>query len=92
MSAIRKYSVVEQEAIIQHEIRRSTYRLGCLLHRKRDDVARLAMERSMQAGVEEYGDASFHFSLPRLEMETMAELADGAFYQALYAARERGAL
>lgn len=89
---VRVYSPSEQRAIVARYAVQGSYRVTALLHRKRAELVELALERASSLGVAEYGDASFHKPLERIEMETAEELGDAIFYQALYSARERGAL
>jgi hypothetical protein len=87
-----KYDPAEQERLIRSAMPTAVYRTSCLLHRKMDEMIKLALRRGITLGIEEYGDESFHKNCDKLEWETMEELADAIFYQAIYHLKEEGVI
>ncbi len=85
---VKVYAPSEQKRIIEEHVQQGSYRLAVLLHRRRGEVIKMAVERSMGIGLVDYGDKSFHKSLDMLEEETMQELSDGVVYQSLYSWKE----
>ena len=90
--SIKTYTRYEQERILRKYNVQATYRMTALLHRKRDLLAELAIERAMGLGFDRYGSSMFQQSYDELERETLEELADGINRQCVYSARERGDL
>lgn len=90
--SVKAYSPQEQGRLLRPALRQGSFRAMALLGRKQWQIERLALERVMSLGNDEYGDASWHKSLDELARESMEEAADLTFYSAVYGLREEGAL
>jgi hypothetical protein len=89
---ITKYTPIEQEKLLHAAWIQATHRLCALLVNRRSELIKLAQYRGLTLGVDAYGDESFFHSLDRLRHETMCELADGIWYQAIYDIKDKGLL
>lgn len=90
MATVKTYTLEDQAKIFDTFSMQASYRLTCLLNRRRADIIDLARVRGLGVGYAEYGDTSAHYNLDRLEDETVQELADGIWYQSWYTAKEKG--
>jgi len=89
---LKIYTRREQENILRQYSVQATYRMAALLHRKRDLLHVMMIERAMGLGYDQYGSAMFNQSFEELERETLEELADGLNRQSIYSAKEKGDL
>lgn len=87
---IRTYSPAEQEQLLRQHARQGSFRALALLGRRQHEIEDLMIERAMGVGLDEYGDQSFHLTLPQLDRESMEEAADLVMYETIYNLRERG--
>lgn len=86
---IEKYTPQDQEDLLRTKWIAASNRLSALLVNKRDEIIKLAHYRGMNLGIQEYGDKAFFKTREQLSYETMCELADAIFYQAIYDIKER---
>jgi len=92
MSNIRTYTPLQQRELIRRYAKQGTMRVACLIFRKQDQIIQMCEDRAMGLGIEEYGDDTWHLQLAKIELGTMEELADAAFYQVVYSAKESGTI
>lgn len=83
-------SLEEQERILRKHLRPAIFAFYAFIGRNVDEIERLALQRAIYTGFEQYGDASFRKDNQQLYIETMEEAADGAVYRAIRLARDAG--
>ena len=87
---IRVYQPDEQQRIVESMYPNAVHRLTAKLQRDRARLWKLALHRGVTVGVQQYGDQSFLLGRSALDHEVDCELADGLYYEAIYAAKEAG--